>query len=74
MFIRSGNKFIEIKDSMQAIKLEIKFNCSDNANKWREIGDALYDFKDINVDSSQFYFIRDLVMKHLNPLAFTIVL
>ncbi len=74
MFIRFGNKSIEIKDPEQAIKLEVQFNLSDNSRSWREIGDALYDFRDINVDSSQFYFVRELAMKSLSPSSFTVVL
>jgi len=74
MFIRYGNKVLEIPNSYQAINLEVKFNLSEHGKEWREIGDALYNFKDIEVTSSQFYFLRDLATKHLNSSSFSVVL
>ncbi len=72
MFIRNGPRYIEIKDPMQAINLEIKFNLTSNGKSWTRIGDALFDFKDIEVDASQFSFIADLASEHLNPSSFSV--
>jgi hypothetical protein len=72
MFIRNGPRYIEIKDPMQAINLEIKFNLTPNGKIWSRIGDALFDFKDIEVNASQFSFIKDMVTEHLNPSSFNV--
>jgi hypothetical protein len=74
MFVRYGNKSIEIKDESQAISLEKKFNLTDNGKVWRKIGDALFWFKDIEVDAGQFYFVRDLANSQLSPSSFSVVL
>lgn len=72
MFIRNKNKYIEIKDSIQAINLEVKFNLTLNGKSWSKIGDALYYFRDIEVDENQFTVIKDLVIKHLKSSGFYI--
>lgn len=74
MFIRCGNKYMEITDPMQSIKLEIKFNLTSNGKVWSKIGDALYYFKDIEVESSQFNFIIELAKIHLAQCTYSIVL
>jgi hypothetical protein len=74
MFIRIGNKYIEIKDEMSAINLEIKFNLTTYGKLWGRISNALYYFRDIEVDSSQFTLIKELVESHLDSSNFSIVL
>jgi hypothetical protein len=74
MFVRYGAKSIEIKDPMQSISLEIKFNNTDYGKSWRNIGDALFYFKDIEVDYNQFDFVRKLAIDNLSPSSFSVVL
>ena len=74
MFIRCGNKSIEITDPMQAIMLEVKFNLTHNGKNWSSISDALYYFRDIEVNLSQFYFVLELAEKHLSTSSFVVIL
>ena len=74
MFIRYSNKYIEIKEPFKAINLEVKFNLTINGKIWRKIGDALYYFRDIDVDYGQFFFIIDLAREHLSSQDFNIIL
>jgi hypothetical protein len=74
MFIRYGNKFIEIKDNKNSTELEIKFNLSIYGRAWSEIGDALYYFCDIEVNEVQFSFMKELASKNLSQSSFSIVL
>ncbi len=73
MFIRNGTNYIKIEDSMRVIHLEIKFNLTTNGKSWSKIGDALYYFKDIEVDANQFSFMKDLATDHLDSSSFSIV-
>jgi hypothetical protein len=74
MIIRFGNKTITIANKYHAIQLEIKLNLTEYGRTWRNIGDALYYFRDIEVDSAQFYYMRELAMTHLLPSFYSIVL
>lgn len=74
MFIRRGNKHIEIQDPIQAINLEIKFNLTPNGKVWSRIGDALFYFKDIEVDTGQFNYMLELVTNNLDSSNFSVVL
>ncbi len=74
MFVRYGKKSIEIKDPLQSISLEIKFNLTDNGKTWYKIGDALYYFKDIEVDAGQFNFVKELANSHLSPSSYSVIL
>jgi hypothetical protein len=74
MNIRCGNKTIQIMDSKQANNLEVYFNLSDKGKIWRVIGDGLYNFTDIEVNTSQFHFLRELAIKHLSSSSFSVVM
>ena len=57
MFIYCNDNVIKIENRGNAINIEIQFNLSEYGKEWREIGDALYNFTDIHVNSVQFNFI-----------------
>lgn len=57
MFIYCNDNVIEIENRGNAINIEIQFNLSKYGKEWSEIGDALYNFTDIHVNSTQFNFI-----------------
>jgi hypothetical protein len=73
MFIRYGNKYIEIKDELKALNLEVKFDFTDEGRMWTKLGDALHYFRDIEVDFTQFSFIMKFVETHLDSTSFSIV-
>jgi hypothetical protein len=60
MFIYCNDKVIKIENRGNAINIEIQFNLSEYGKEWREIGDALYNFTDIHVNSTQFNFMKKL--------------
>jgi hypothetical protein len=74
MRITFGNKYIEITNNYQAIEVEKVLNKEPYAGTWGKIGDALYYFTDIEVDSSRFYVLKELVEKLVRPHYFTVVL
>lgn len=74
MFIRYGNKSIEIKEPMNAINLELKFNLTPQGKVWNRIGDAFYYFRDIEVSLDQFYIMKTLIETHLSESMFSVVL
>lgn len=64
MFIYCNDNVIEIENRYNAINIEIQFNLSEYGKEWREIGDALYNFTDIHVNSTQFNFMTQFLAKN----------
>ena len=74
MFIRYSNQYIEIKEPLDSIGLEDKFNLTIEGKLWSKISNALFYFKDIEVNNNQFNFVKELVNTHLETSCFSIVL
>jgi hypothetical protein len=74
MFIRYGNKYIEINDAMSAIVLEAKYDLTPHGKVYSRISNALYYFRDIEVSSSQFYIMKTLAETYLSSSVITVIL
>lgn len=72
MNIQSGGHKLSIYNKEDALKLEIIFNKSSNVKIWKQIGDALYYFRDITLSSEQFSCIKNLASEHLISSAFSV--
>ena len=58
IYCNDNDNVIKIENRGNAINIEIQFNLSEYGKEWREIGDALYNFTDIHVNSTQFNFMK----------------
>jgi hypothetical protein len=72
MFIRYKDYYIEIKEAMTAINIEVKLNLTTEGKLWSKIGDALYYFNDIEVNFTQFEFLKRLINLHIDYSKYTI--
>jgi hypothetical protein len=65
MHIICGFKKIEIMTNADSIKVELVLNKSIYGKTYNFIGDALYNFTDINVSITQFNYILEIITKNL---------